>query len=66
MTPSLPIEELPPHIGRVLAGLVAFMPVGKMEAFFRTVTAANAMPPLAPALWQAHDMTLPSPPLANG
>jgi quercetin 2,3-dioxygenase len=47
--------------GRIL---VAFMPAGKMEAFFREVTQANAMPPLDPALWRAHGMELLGPPLA--
>jgi quercetin dioxygenase-like cupin family protein len=43
--------------------LIAFMPAGKMEAFFREVTKANAMPPQDPALWQAHGMELLGPPL---
>jgi hypothetical protein len=34
-----------------------------MEAFFRAVTAANAMPPQDPALWRAHGMELLGPPL---
>lgn len=46
--------------GRIL---IAFMPAGKMEAFFREVTKANAMPPQAPALWRAHGMELLGPPL---
>ena len=46
--------------GRIL---VAFAPAGKMEAFFREVTKANAMPPQDPALWRAHDMELLGPPL---
>lgn len=36
----------------------------KMEAFFREVTRANAMPPQDPALWRAHGMELLGPPLA--
>lgn len=44
--------------------LITFMPAGKMEAFFREVTKANAMPPQDPALWRAHGMTLLGPPLA--
>ncbi len=44
--------------------LIAFMPAGKMEAFFREVTRANAMPPQDPALWRAHGMELMGPPLA--
>ena len=44
--------------------LIAFMPAGRMEAFFREVTKANAMPPLDPALWRAHGMELLGPPLS--
>lgn len=44
--------------------LIAFMPAGKMETFFREVTKANAMPPQDPALWRAHGMELLGPPLA--
>jgi mannose-6-phosphate isomerase-like protein (cupin superfamily) len=47
--------------GRIL---IAFMPAGSMEAFFREVTRANAMPPQDPALWRAHGMELLGPPLA--
>jgi quercetin dioxygenase-like cupin family protein len=47
--------------GRIL---VAFFPAGKMEAFFREVTKANAMPPQDPALWRAHGMELLGPPLS--
>jgi len=46
--------------GRIL---VAFFPAGKMEAFFREVTKANAMPPQDPGIWRAHDMELLGPPL---
>jgi len=46
--------------GRIL---IVFMPAGKMEAFFREVTKANAMPPQDPELWKAHDMELVGPPL---
>lgn len=46
--------------------LIAFTPAGQMEAFFREVTKANAMPPLDPALWRAHGMELLGPPLAIG
>lgn len=46
--------------GRIL---IAFMPAGQMEAFFREVTKANAMPPLDPTLWRAHGMELVGPPL---
>jgi mannose-6-phosphate isomerase-like protein (cupin superfamily) len=44
--------------------LIAFMPAGKMEAFFREVTQANAMPPQDPALWRDYGMELLGPPLA--
>jgi quercetin dioxygenase-like cupin family protein len=43
--------------------LVTFRPAGKMEAFFREVTKANAMPPQDPELWRAHGMELLGPPL---
>jgi quercetin 2,3-dioxygenase len=46
--------------GRIL---IAFLPAGKMEAFFREVTKANAMPPQDPELWRAHGMELLGPPL---
>ncbi len=48
-------------VGRML---IAFMPAGKMEAFFREVTKANAMPPQEPELWRAHGMELLGPPLS--
>lgn len=44
--------------------LITFLPAGQMEAFFREVTRANAMPPQDPALWRAHGMELVGPPLA--
>jgi quercetin dioxygenase-like cupin family protein len=47
--------------GRIL---IAFMPAGKMEAFFREVTKANAMPPQDPELWRTHGMELLGPPLS--
>jgi uncharacterized cupin superfamily protein len=46
--------------GRIL---VAFSPAGKMVAFFREVTKANAMPPQDPQLWREHGMELVGPPL---
>ncbi len=57
-----------PHVWAYAGGtggriLIAFLPAGKMEAFFREVTKANAMPPQDPALWRAHDMELLGPPL---
>ena len=47
--------------GRILVG---FTPAGKMEAFFREVTKANAMPSQDPAVWRAHGMEVVGPPLA--
>lgn len=47
--------------GRIL---IVFQPAGKMEAFFRKVTQANAMPPQDPELWRAHGMELLGPPLS--
>jgi mannose-6-phosphate isomerase-like protein (cupin superfamily) len=53
------------HIGDSLGRmLIVFNPAGKMEAFFREVTKANAMPAQDPALWQAHGMELLGPPLS--
>jgi quercetin dioxygenase-like cupin family protein len=46
--------------GRIL---IAFLPAGKMEAFFREVTKADAMPPQDTELWRAHGMELLGPPL---
>ncbi|MDE3073977.1 MAG: cupin domain-containing protein [Chloroflexota bacterium] len=43
--------------------LVAWTPAGAMEAFFREVTKADAMPAQDPALWRAHGMQLLGPPL---
>jgi len=58
-----------PHVWAFAGGgrgsiVIAFTPAGKMEAFFREVTKANAMPPQDPALWHEHDMELLGPPLA--
>ncbi len=58
-----------PHVWAYTGGgprgriLIAFMPAGKMESFFREVTKANAMPPQDPELWRAHGMELLGPPL---
>ncbi len=57
-----------PHVWAYTGGsrgrmLIAFMPAGKMEAFFREVTKANAMPPQNPELWRSHGMELLGPPL---
>ncbi len=46
--------------------LITFTPAGSMEAFFRKVTEANAMPPQDPELWRAHGMELLGPPLTLG
>jgi quercetin dioxygenase-like cupin family protein len=43
--------------------VIVFTPAGQMEAFFREVAKANAMPPQDPALWRAHGMELVGPPL---
>lgn len=43
--------------------LIAFLPAGKMGAFFHEVSKANAMPPQDPELWRAHGMELLGPPL---
>ncbi|MGB7339965.1 MAG: cupin domain-containing protein [Phototrophicaceae bacterium] len=43
--------------------LITFTPPGQMEAFFKEVTKANAMPPLDPDLWLTHGMELLGPPL---
>ena len=60
-----------PHVWAYIGGargriLIAFQPAGLMEAFFREVTKAQAMPPQDPALWQAHGMQLVGPPLTVG
>jgi quercetin dioxygenase-like cupin family protein len=54
-----------PHVWAYTSGkiLIAFMPAGKMESFFREVTKANAMPPQDPELWRSHGMELLGPPL---
>ncbi len=43
--------------------LISFTPAGMMEAFFREVTKANAMPPQDAELWHRHGMALLGPPL---
>jgi quercetin dioxygenase-like cupin family protein len=57
-----------PHVWAYSGGecgriLIAFMPAGKMESFFREVTKANVMPPQDPELWRSHGMELLGPPL---
>jgi quercetin dioxygenase-like cupin family protein len=57
-----------PHVWAFTGGgtgriMIAFFPAAKMEAFFREVTKANAMPPQTPELWRAHGMELLGPPL---
>lgn len=57
-----------PHVWAYTGGqrgkiLIAFLPAGKMESFFREVTKANAMPPQDPELWRTHGMELMGPPL---
>ncbi len=52
------------HVGDAVGRmLISFLPAGRMEAFFREVTKADAMPPLDPELWRAHGMELLGPPL---
>lgn len=65
---SLLAPRMIPHVWAFTSGergriLIAFYPAGKMEAFFREVTKANAMPPQDPRLWRAHGMELAGPPL---
>lgn len=43
--------------------LITFLPAGQMEAFFREVTQADAMPMQDPALWRRYGMELVGPPL---
>jgi len=47
--------------GRIL---FVFTPAGQMEAFFREVGKANAMPPQDPAFFRAYGVELVGPPLA--
>jgi quercetin dioxygenase-like cupin family protein len=52
------------YVGNALGRLlITFTPPGTMEAFFREVSKANAMPPQDPAFWRAHGMELLGPPL---
>ena len=64
---SLLARRQVPHVWASLATrgriLITFLPAGNMEAFFREVTKANAMPPQDPAPWRAHGMELVGPPL---
>lgn len=61
-----------PHVWAYVGGgargriLIVFTPAGKMEAFFREVTKADAMPPQDPQLWRDHGMELLGAPLALG
>jgi mannose-6-phosphate isomerase-like protein (cupin superfamily) len=43
--------------------LIAFMPVGNIEAYFRGVTKAAVIPPQDPEFWRAYGMELLGPPL---
>ena len=43
--------------------LIAFMPTGNMEAYFREVTKADAMPRQDPEFWRGYGMELLGPPL---
>ena len=65
---SILAPRMVPHVWAFQGGgigrmLIAFLPAGKMEAFFREVTKANAMPPQDPELWRAYGMELVGPPL---
>ncbi len=65
---SLFVPRQTPHVWASVAAtggriLVAFAPAGNMEAFFREVTQANAMPGQNPALFRAYGMELLGPPL---
>ncbi len=52
------------YVGNTLGRLlITFTPPGQMEAFFREVSKANAMPPRDPAVWRAHGMEILGPPL---
>jgi mannose-6-phosphate isomerase-like protein (cupin superfamily) len=55
------------HVGAARGRiLVAFLPAGRMEAFFREATRSDAMPAQDPELWRAHGMELVGPPLPVG
>jgi mannose-6-phosphate isomerase-like protein (cupin superfamily) len=43
--------------------LIALMPAGKMEAFFRDMATSAAMAPPDPAVWRVYDMEWVGPPL---
>ncbi len=45
--------------------LFTFLPAGKMEAFFREITKANAVAPQDPDLWRTYGMELVGPPLLS-
>jgi quercetin dioxygenase-like cupin family protein len=65
---SLLAPRMVPHVWAFVGDtlgrmLILFNPAGKMEAFFREVTKANAMPPQDPGLWKAHGMELLGPPM---
>ena len=49
------------QLGRIL---FVFTPACQIEAFFREIGKANALPPLDPALFRAYGMELVGPPLA--
>lgn len=46
--------------------LIVFSPAGRMEAFFREATKADAMPGQDPELWRVHGMEVVGPPLEVG
>lgn len=43
---------------------IVLTPAGQMEAFFRELSKAKAMPPQDPAFWHTYGMELVGPPLA--
>jgi quercetin dioxygenase-like cupin family protein len=53
------------HVGEGTGRIVfALTPAGKIEPFFRALSAANAMAPQDPAFWRRFDLELVGPPLA--
>jgi len=57
-----------PHVWAHVAGelgrlMIAFVPAGKMEAFFAEVGATDAMPVQDAELWRKYGMELTGPPL---
>jgi quercetin dioxygenase-like cupin family protein len=60
-----------PHVWAHVAGdvgrlLIAFVPAGKMEAFFAEVGSTGSMPVQNPELWRTYGMELTGPPMKVG